>query len=127
MTTCDVQLGSVHVLGLGIIRSIATVNKMNPRPCERMLLAAVNHITLHLYATAKYCRTQKACQVKIIANCLFVIINDGNKCVIANLNKQVSKHLFIWHLSKQSYKVLYNKKISTVTKYKTIKFKKKHI
>ncbi len=44
--------------------------------------------TLHLYATVKYCRTQKVCQVKIITNRLFVIINDGDKCVIANLNKQ---------------------------------------
>ncbi len=54
-----------------------------------MLLAAVKHITLHLYATTtKYCITQKACQVKIITVCFFVIINDGDKCVIANLNKQ---------------------------------------
>ncbi len=32
--------------------------------CNRVkeLLAAVKHITLHLYATTKYCRTQKACQ-----------------------------------------------------------------
>ncbi len=61
---------------------------MNPPLQVRLSLAAVKKITLHLYATTKYCRTQKACQVKIITNCLFVIINDGDKCVIANLNIQ---------------------------------------
>ncbi len=40
MTTCDVQLGAVHVLGLGLSASIATVNKINPR--ERMLLASTS-------------------------------------------------------------------------------------
>ncbi len=50
----------------GLSISIATVNKMNPRPHERILPAAVKHITLHLYATAKYPKTQKLCQIKII-------------------------------------------------------------
>ncbi len=56
-----------------------------------MLLAALKHITLHLYATAKYCRTQKPCQVKKYYKpfvCWFIIIND---CDIVNLNKQQQK------------------------------------
>ncbi len=44
MTTRDVQLCAVHILGLGIIHFYSDSQQMNPRLHERMLLAAVKQI-----------------------------------------------------------------------------------